>query len=125
MTISKEIIEVLEYLCMKFGIVIDWTSENIIPYVQTLCEKFIAWEIATSKMWLILGTVLAVIGVVLFVSDAITGWGGHFGGYFFGGILLAAGVVMIVMQCYDIITCINFPELKLYEYISTKINVSR
>lgn len=125
MTISKEIIEVLEYLCMKFGIVIDWTSENVIPYVQTLCEKFIAWEIATSKMWLILGIVLVVIGVVLFVSDAITGWGGYFCGYFCGVILLAVGVTMIVMQCYDIITCINFPELKLYEYINTKINVGR
>ena len=33
MKVSNQIIEVLEYLCQKFGIVIDWTSESILPYL--------------------------------------------------------------------------------------------
>ena len=31
---SQQIIEVLDYLFEKFGIAIDWTSENIMPYIH-------------------------------------------------------------------------------------------
>ena len=30
MTVSEQIIQVLDALCEKFGLVIDWTSENAI-----------------------------------------------------------------------------------------------
>ena len=42
MNFSQEIINVLDYLCNKFGIAIDWTSENVIPYIEELCERFSA-----------------------------------------------------------------------------------
>ena len=48
MTVSSEIIEVLDYLGEKFGIAIDWTSNNVLPYLQALVDKFIKWEISTS-----------------------------------------------------------------------------
>lgn len=42
MQVSNQIIEVLDYLCSKIGITIDWTESNVLPYVQTLLEKYIA-----------------------------------------------------------------------------------
>lgn len=39
--ISDEIIKVLDDLCERFGIVIDWASENVVPQLTVLCEKLI------------------------------------------------------------------------------------
>ena len=61
MKASDQIIEVFDYLGEKLGISIDWTSENILPYIQTLCGKYINWEIATSIVWLIVGIVFIIL----------------------------------------------------------------
>lgn len=58
MTISSEIIKVLDYLGEKFGIAIDWTSKNVLPYLQALVDKFIKWEISTSIVWIVLPLLL-------------------------------------------------------------------
>ena len=62
MTVSAQIIEVLDALCAKMGIVIDWTSENVIPYVTELAGKYITFEIATSIAWLVISIVCIVAG---------------------------------------------------------------
>lgn len=48
MTVSEQVIQVPDVLCEKFGIAIDWTSANVIPYVETLCGKLVTYEIFTS-----------------------------------------------------------------------------
>lgn len=48
MTVSNQIIAVLDAICEKFGIVIDWTASNIMPYLQDLCKRIVTYEIATS-----------------------------------------------------------------------------
>lgn len=45
---SEEIIKILDALADKFGIAIDWTSSNVLPYLQQLCTKYVRCEIATS-----------------------------------------------------------------------------
>ena len=49
MTVSNQIIAVLDAICEKFGIVIDWTASNIMPYLQDLCKRIVTYEIATSR----------------------------------------------------------------------------
>ena len=39
MQISDEIIKVLEYLCTKIGLTIDWTSSNVLPYVYKVGDR--------------------------------------------------------------------------------------
>ena len=72
MNVSDQIIQVIEHLAQKFGIAINWSSENIMPIVEELCTKYISYEIMTSKMWLIFGAVLfiliALIGVMTLVD---------------------------------------------------------
>lgn len=51
MVISDQIIAVMNDLCQKFGIAIDWSQENIIPYLTELAKKYISYEIATSIAW--------------------------------------------------------------------------
>lgn len=63
---SEEIIKVLDNLGQKFGIAIDWTSQNVMPYLQGLMQRYIKYSI-TNK---ILGTVVLIVfsiivGIVL------------------------------------------------------------
>ena len=41
MTVSEQIIQVVDMLCEKFGMAIDWTGENVIPYIEVLCKKLV------------------------------------------------------------------------------------
>ena len=70
MQVSDQIIQVLDAVCKKMGVAIDWTLDwtqsTIIPYVQQLMGKIVAYELWTSIVWILFG----VIGWVLFVCSA-------------------------------------------------------
>lgn len=116
MTISTQIIAVLDDLCRRFGLAIDWTQENIMPYLQELAGKYINWEIATSKMWIYIAVALVVIGAALFLLDTFCDWFGF--GKFIGVSCLVIGVVIGIYQTIDILTCVHFPEKQIVDYIS-------
>src|SRR5574344_1909309 len=61
MTVSNQIIAVLDAICEKFGIVIDWTASNIMPYLQDLCKRIVTYEIATSVAWIVLQVVILLL----------------------------------------------------------------
>ena len=62
---SEEIIKVLDALAEKFGLAVDWTSVNVIPYLEQLCGKYVNYEIATSVVWLVFGIMCIIFGTVL------------------------------------------------------------
>ena len=63
---SEEIIKVLDALAEKFGVAVDWTSANVIPYLEQLCGKYVNYEIATSVIWMLFGIGCLILGRVLF-----------------------------------------------------------
>lgn len=62
---SEQIIEVLEYLGGKLGIAIDWTTENIIPYVELLFKRYVSLKITTSSIGVVIGVALCIAAIVL------------------------------------------------------------
>lgn len=123
MKVSEQIIEVLNYICEQVGLAIDWSvvfaSENVIPYIEQLCGKFITYEIATSVVWIIIA-----IGFLLFakwifkkakyVFEEIDDETGVFL-YAASVVLIIVSVIIIACQTFDIVTCITFPEKVLIE----------
>lgn len=120
---SNEIIKVLDALAEKFGLVVDWTSSNVIPYLNQLCDKYINYEIATSIVWMIFGLLLFLAGIVCYrIVYKNKDWGvdqyEYISDDYLGRILLYVCVIsifiisMIVIgtQIFDIITCVTFPE---------------
>lgn len=116
---SDEIIKGLDALAEKFGLIVDWTSENVIPYIEQLCGKYINYEFATSVVWLIFGIIIGIIGFVIYkyVSKekelGIADDGDCFIRIliYFGIICIFVTSVVIVMnQVFDIVTCFTFPE---------------
>lgn len=124
MTISSQIIEVLDDLCRRFGIVIDWSAENVMPYLQELAGKFISWEIATSKMWIVVAAIAIILGVIVFAVDIKISFMDGFGAVI-GLILVFIAIAVAVCQVYDILTCIHFPEKMIFNYVSNMLSTSR
>lgn len=51
---TDEIIKLLDELAKRFGIAIDWTSENVMPYLEDLCSRFITYNIVVDVFWIIM-----------------------------------------------------------------------
>ena len=117
MTVSEQIIQVIDELCKKFGLAIDWTSENVIPYLTILSDKLIKYEIIMSSIWIII-SIVALVGIVFAIR-----WGYEdddfllliiFGSIIIGGI----SIVAILLNIEDVIQCLVFPEMYIFAYVS-------
>lgn len=127
---SEEVIKVLDALAEKFGIAIDWTSANVLPYLQQLCGKYVTYEIATSVVWMLIGICLLFVGKYV-IEKAKQCWKKYkedtYSDYDSGTIMLGilaicviiGGIAVILCQTFDIVTCITFPEKIIIEEIKS------
>lgn len=125
MTFSKEIIDVLDYLCGKFGIAIDWTSENVMPYLEDLCGRYINYEVYTSIAWCTLfGVIVFVTGLVWLIGSIVDKHSDRRCAsdatevscvLFF--VFLVIGMLVWTSQAFDIIECYTIPEKTILEYV--------
>lgn len=126
MTVSEQIIQVLNVLCAKFGLVIDWTSENVIPYISVLFEKLVKYEIWTSVAWMVFALVAIAITAIVFVRARKAE---VFEDDFFGPLVVIFLIVgflvfisVVICQTMDIIRCVTFPEMFVFEYVQQLIS---
>jgi hypothetical protein len=127
MTISEQIIEVLNALCDKFGLAIDWTAANILPYLEVLCGKFITYEIASSIAAIALAFVIWLALLIITCNfwkranfkayDLDFYQVAAIAGLVFTLIASVALVVNLCIETYDIITAITFPEKIIIEEV--------
>lgn len=128
---SEEIIKVLDALAEKFGLAVDWTSSNVIPYLEQLCGKYVNYEIATNVIWLLFGIACLIFGRILFKKirycfdksdgmDKDNGYSwGCIGSAIGFGILTVIGVIVVMTQIFDIATCFTFPEKIIIEELKS------
>ena len=123
MTVSSEIIEVLDYLGEKFGIAIDWTSNNVLPYLQTLIDKFIKWEISTSIVWIAIAAFVIVAMIVLINLKGFREINEETYGMLWISmiVLITVSFIVICIQIFDIVKCNMFPEKALYDFIKVML----
>lgn len=128
---STEIIKVLDALCEKFGIAVDWTAQNVMPYAQALCGKYITYEIAMSVVYMIIGLILLIVAYV-----SARAMYKHREWWMDDGqellivpclviiFLTVFGLSLIIGQIFDIITCFTFPEKMLFEELHRLMRTS-
>ncbi len=124
---STQIIEVLNDICEKFGVAVDWTSKNVQPYLKELMMKCVNYKLATDIVWLVVGVILLIIGGVLIkfaltnnrkyneipdyiermrsTLDEVAGVQ-----FIIGSICLGVAVVLILYFTFNLIACFTFPE---------------
>lgn len=133
MSVSDQIIAVLNDLCEKFGVAIDWTAENVMPQVEALCTKYINFEIATSIAWCVIMCAVTIIASIFFATchhkAKSLDYDWHRGvccaSVVFGivfGILFFATIMVVGTQTFDIIECKTIPEKVILEYIKRLIS---
>lgn len=127
---SEEVIKILDALAEKFGLAIDWTSANVLPYLQQLCGKYITYEIATSVVWILIGICLLFVGKYV-IEKAKKCWKKYeedtysdcdVGTIMLGilaGCVIIGGIAVILCQTFDIVTCITFPEKIIIEELQS------
>lgn len=128
---SEEIIKVLDELGKRFGIVIDWSNQNIIPYLQELFKRFICYRNITACVWIILSIAMTISGVGMI--RALNEWrkSDNYNkdycndddmlvalGYIFSVFIIALGIGLIIENMFGIIKNVCMPEMVVYEYIT-------
>lgn len=120
--VSDQIIKVLDNLCEKFGLAIDWSSKNIQPYLEELMAKAVNYKFSIATMWLIIGIILFVIGCIgikfgIFCGKKYyeivedTDWDiAAFVVLLFSIIVLICSILMIFDSISSMIACKTFPE---------------
>jgi len=137
MNVSDQIIAVINDLCEKLGIAIDWSAENILPKVEELCAKYISYEIWTSVAWIALWCGITILmwiiaGTLLHKErkqDEEDRWDFDSRAMPFvtvAMIVVAAlasfiTVCVVGTQIFDIVEAKVFPEKTIYEFVSSKL----
>lgn len=132
--VSSQIIDVINELCSKFGIAIDWSQKNVQPYLESLVIKAVNYELYTSIMWIVIGAILFGIGLfylskankckeryIKYKKDSmvdtesdyickdlyrILGW-----------FLFITAILLIIYNTNDVIKCITFSDKVVFDMI--------
>lgn len=123
MNFSSEAISLIEYVASKFGIAIDWSSQNILPIIQDLAGKYIAWEISTSIAWIMIAIIFEIILAVLVKNDYKL-WGSRALAVF-ENIIAIVLILVVIHQIFDIIRCVTFPELQIFQYLQSIVSTMK
>ena len=124
---SEEIIKILNILSEKIGISIDWTQENIIPYLEQLFPKYVNYEIATSIVWIVTGILLIITSIYIFKKLKFYK---HIISKNDDGLLYSLLIIIIIIffiiniliifaQIIDIVTCFTFPEKNIIDELES------
>lgn len=137
MSISDQIIAVINDLCDKLGIAIDWSAENILPKVEELCAKYISYEVWSSVAWIGVWTFVTLVFLIIarcmhkaeLKKDEDDRWDFDNSpmacltivAYVFTGIAAFITICVTGCQVFDIIEAKVFPEKTIYEFVSSKL----
>ena len=126
---NKEILEALNQLTDKFGIAVDWSNQNALPYLRDLMGRLVRYEIITSVVGLIVGAlfVLSAIWWLKFIKYARKKYEdeGVFSEWDYAAtaatfamiIIVLLGIIIVICQINDIIQCVVLPEGIILKYI--------
>ena len=127
---SEEIIKVIDELGKRFGVAIDWSNQNIIPYLQELLKRFICYRNITACVLIITSIAMTIGGVVMI--NFLNKWkksdnyNKSYGseddllaelGYIFSICIITLGIGLIIGNMFGIVKNICMPEMVVYEYI--------
>lgn len=124
-TVSDQIIQVLDALCDKFGLAIDWGAQNVMPYAQELMGKMVSYELWTSLVWVVILSIIMILCAIIIKQAYKNSKNEIFLDDFDAGICMCSGLTFIlctagvVWQTMDIITCLTFPEKIVFEMMQS------
>ena len=68
---SSEVIKVLDNIAEKIGIAIDWTDENVVPYVTEILSKYRNYGIITNSIGVFISFVIIILMVFMVIHRVV------------------------------------------------------
>ena len=68
METTNAVIQVLDELGKKFGLMVDWSQQNIQPYVQDLMARVVGYEFWTNFVWMSFSFLMILLGVFTIIK---------------------------------------------------------
>lgn len=125
MSFSENFINIINAIGEKIGIAIDWTSNNIMPYMEQLCGRIVNYEMYTSIAWLVFAVALLISGLIIMKKgfkhmknpERICYDDSYILMIVSGIILICAFILMAILEVGDIIACLTLPEKTIIQFI--------
>ena len=126
---NNEIIKVLDHLCDKFGIAIDWSSNNVMPYLQDLMVRITKYAIYTNILWLamsiliISATAFALVKITKVARKSMYDWDFIIGiSFLIGSIIIIIFFITGMYACQNLIEVNTVPEKYMIEMIRNNVS---
>lgn len=116
-TFAKDLIDVLDYVGDKLGATIDWSSNNLVPYIQELGEKIVNYKAGLAWLYIGLASLIAVIALILLIISGLNSW--HDGMLFASACLFVVAIVIAIINAHTLIACNTFPEKVILDYLDS------
>lgn len=132
---SEEVIKILDDLSQRFGIAIDWSSQNILPYLQDLMTRLIQYKNVQAILWIIVSAIMFIVtGIVLkvvlkYIGKYYDSLDSHLYdedralakglAWFIAGIFIFAFILVMILNIRGLIQNIYLPEATIIEYIKS------
>lgn len=129
-SLSSQVIEILDDLARRFGVAIDWTQANIIPYLNELAQKYLSYYFWARVSLIFLGFLFSFLFILIALKkrkkigedwDPDCNWSHAFiftlgiVGYCLLGIMIA----VLICNLPNLIACKVFPEKIILEYVQS------
>lgn len=130
---SEEVIKILDDLSQRFGIAIDWSSQNILPYLQDLMTRLIQYKNVQAILWIVVSVIMFIVtGIVLkvvlkYIGKYYDSLDSHLYdedralakglAWFIAGIFIFAFILVMILNIRGLIQNICLPEATIIEYI--------
>lgn len=125
---SNQIIELLKELANQLGIAVDWTSENIKPFITDLMMRNAKYELFTSLIWIAFALIVAIMCIVMIKRVNKENREGDLpdddccGLTVLFAILFVMASIIFFCQIYDVGKALYMPELLLLETLKSLSN---
>ena len=121
MSFSENFINIMDAVGKQLGIAVDWTSQNVAPYLEQLSHRIVTYEISMSVFYIIICIISAVIGRNIFKigKRMFDDEGDEFGIFplVIGFIILVGAIMAMGEYSKDVITALTLPEKTIIEFI--------
>ncbi len=113
------IIKILDDLAERFGIVVDWASEDVMPVIMEILGRLRIYEIIMSSIGVVVPIILTLIIVIILIvllkknvgRDIIE---------IFQYLTLIIVIISIILICFNLPSLIKWivvPEVEYIKYI--------
>lgn len=122
MNFSEQLIYLIDEFAKRIGIVIDWTNDSVMPYLQDLVGRYITYEITMNEIGIGLGVIVAITSIICGLSSIKKYREDKYDEFCLCLFFLAlfgvfTAFVIIVPNLIGLLKLINIPEFYIYKQL--------